>query len=270
MSEIPDFFDRPRLSETGGWTDRGFDGYDIEGIVPESPHNGHTDAPDLGPPVRATSLVEGRPPVDVIEMKSTPLQDTGRDTSKHHIEGQVAGRPVSLIARKYEQRYVEAWKAYREAGLPVVPTLRVDPVRDRLIMTDLKADGGELYGKNLSLTLNDELPRDRPPNPAVDEHFLRLMSGEDRGKVVDRVLDIGEQATAQRIVLPIDDPLELKVSPDGRWEVLSVDLALGYRWKAPTPEDEEFIGSANYTRVRNFLGRLGYIAERLAQRQREH
>src|SRR6266567_1114957 len=106
--------------------------------------------------------ISGAKPREIQVNAKIPLH--GGNETKNRLEGTLAQREVSLIERPLDQNYVDNWYAFREVGLPVVPTLR-ESSRGTLLVTDVKADGSEIYGKGLMHTLEHPMhyePRERP------------------------------------------------------------------------------------------------------------
>lgn len=172
-------------------------------------------------------------------------------------EGLVPGQEVSLVERPYEPAYPQAWLGFRDIGLPVAPTL-LKTSRDTLLTTDMKRNGGELYGKYLSLMLQQRR-RPRPPRPSTDAHFLAL-AAQDFEPIKERAAGLRERATEGGVRLPAD-AFELHMEPDGRWNLVTIDL------DATTIRDRsEGRGEHNRVYVSAFLQRLG-IVERALRRQ---
>lgn len=113
--------------------------------------------------------------------------------------------------------YCFIWEALARNGIPVVPTLR--RVSDtEVMMTDLSATGGCLYDKHSALDLAYQQRRVQP----TDAIFKQL----DLKKVRQSAQGIIDNATALRITLPEDDPLNLVVYPDTNWRLVVLDIGL--------------------------------------------
>lgn len=143
---------------------------------------------------------------------------------KQNLLGTVGHVHVLLVERDNRQRnglyYSEQWKIAKEAGLPVVPTLR-KAKNGKVLMTDLTADGSEIFGKAMEFKLNGELD----PNfyPRLSVKFLKVMENDQEG-IVKKVKDYVDLASTKGIILPVDDPFELILHPDGTWDLVIIDL----------------------------------------------
>jgi hypothetical protein len=151
--------------------------------------------------------------------------------SKWRIAGEVRGktrsRQVRLIERAFDgaaSSYSEKWKQCKDAQLPVVPTLRLTD-RDSVVLTDVTADGSQLFGKglNLDLQMSDDFQRSRLFNLYNIPLFRKIYS-ENREKIEKELLMYSRFAWAKGILLPGDDSFELLIKPDGNWQLLLLDL----------------------------------------------
>lgn len=178
--------------------------------------------------IEAHSIIHDMPPTALEVVAQDRLYGGGFEY-KHVIAATVGERPVSLIQRHYEERYVDTWEEFRAAGLPVVPTLRVAETEGHksLLVTDLKADGSELYGKGLLVTLSQGDVRERPPIEMVDRRFLELTSPANIEQIQAQANEYAAVADKNEMILPIDDPFELLIKPDGAWGLIIVDLYWG-------------------------------------------
>jgi hypothetical protein len=160
----------------------------------------------------------------------------GGSFDKYLIEGQIGNRDISLVAREVAEHVPTTWRKMKEAGLPVVPTLRIDPqTRERgrptVIMTDVKADGSELYGKGLLWSLESNEARVRP-RPDIDKYFLALTHSTHFNEIEKKVNEYKAVADKNHISLPKDDAFELKIKPNGAWDMLILDLDMSFHeWK---------------------------------------
>src|SRR5688572_175945 len=102
--------------------------------------------------ITATSVLDPGNRINLDIITATPLE-IGTGTVKHCLETTLGGdqptTTIPLIERNFDPSYIDAWIAFREAGIAVTPTLHLSS-RNTLLVTDLKADGSELYGKGLS------------------------------------------------------------------------------------------------------------------------
>src|SRR5579863_2662717 len=112
-------------------------------------------------------------------VKKTSFKAGGWD-QKSLLEGKIGTHPINLVERSYSQRYVENWGAFNAVGLPVVPTLRYGVNKDgepeTLFMTDIKADGSEIYGRNFLHVLESKRANNSRfrPRHKLDGFFLDL------------------------------------------------------------------------------------------------
>jgi hypothetical protein len=150
--------------------------------------------------------------------------------------------------------------------MPVVPLLRTAEIagEHKIISTDLKADGSELYGKALiSAILDDEDPRERPPARELDDAFVKLTDPERIAEVEERLRALADQATENYLRLPFDDPFELQIHPDGSWEPIILDLRFAYV-TAPEKRTEDTrarLEMENSFAVEKYLGFVAELRE---------
>lgn len=135
-------------------------------------------------------------------------------------------KPLALVERDFGQdtnRIVEVWKRCKDVGIPVVPTLGITQ-RGTVVMTDLRADGSELYGKSLVFYSHGEK---REPSE-LDSIFLQILSDTEKLKAIkEEAIRLAVKAGESGIAMPIDDPFELLVKPDGTFSLICLDLELG-------------------------------------------
>lgn len=122
--------------------------------------------------------------------------------------------------------HVDTWDMLQHAGQPVLPDLYTTD--DLLLLaTDLKAHGGELYGKNLLRCLNsgsftpDDYYRRRP---GMDATFIDLTSKPNIGQIRDAVMEYASAATRASVRISDDDPYELFVTHAKGAEIVSLDV----------------------------------------------
>ncbi len=181
----------------------------------------------------------------------------GGTEPKNFVTGAFGSYNISLIERLHEpELYERNWKAFKEAGLPVPPMLRKTP-EGRLFVTDVKADGSEVYGKAFKILLETGQEGYRP-RPEIDKLFLKLMrSHKERRKIEKSALECVNIATSRELILPSDGPFELVVHPNGTWDVMLLDLMLGdiLPYDPRTYADtQQNISQYNY-----FISNLDYI-----------
>jgi hypothetical protein len=173
-------------------------------------------------------------PTEITVVERIEFKAGGRD-DKSHVLGEVGPARVSLIERPYSPAYVEVWPIMKNAKLPVVPTLRTvqkngesgNDVNDlTLLVTDVKRDGSEVYGKGYFRSLFEPLTwSSYRRRPAIDEKFLEIMETQ-KADVLKKAREYADRATRYNIVLPRDDPLEMIVHPDGSWDFMILDLEM--------------------------------------------
>ncbi|HVF69637.1 MAG TPA: hypothetical protein VNA13_03670 [Xanthomonadales bacterium] len=179
----------------------------------------------------------------------------GGTERKSIVEGTVGRHRVSLIKRKdIDGRYEANWCAFREAGLPVVRTLRRGEERS-IFLTDVKADGSETYGSNLKYVLRRNHKRSRA-RPEIDRIFVGLINPADFRKITDRVAECASIASENHILLPPDDPFDLVVHPDSSWDIVLLDLEFG---KVVSTHNKN-IKRDNLINGQRFLDDLAYVA----------
>lgn len=161
---------------------------------------------------------------ELLISSSVPLGDNGKEL-KYRLEGSLRSKKVYLVERTFDPKYIEMWHVFKEVGLPVVSSLRKSS-RGTLLVPDMKADGSEVYGKNLWLTLaNPALygPRERP-RPEIDNIFLELIQPDKFNSIVQITSEYVRLANNNSCLLPFDDAFELTVHPDRDWEHITLDL----------------------------------------------
>src|SRR5664279_1790609 len=121
--------------------------------------------------------------IRIDDFSRTPFKGGRED--KNLLEGTIGSHRVSLIERDYNPHYVTNWHAFREVGLPVVPTLRTSSW-GTLLLTDMKADGSEFYGKNLSRLLCRPRKDRFRERPEIDKLFLELADSDEYEEVIER------------------------------------------------------------------------------------
>lgn len=137
-------------------------------------------------------------------------------------------RKQSYVERAYDENYFDNWAMMKSAGLPVVAeVLKTD---EGVLVRDLKADGSELYGKLLAMYLMGGHRRNRP-RPKIDKLFLELTRDEELIEIRRKIVNCIQKANAHGIALPHDDPFELIIHPDGKWDIIILDVESAYRSK---------------------------------------
>lgn len=174
-------------------------------------------------------------------LKRKPI-DEGSE-SKERITGVVSTqtneRHVSLIRRNFDDRFPyntplnkitatqtkESWRRYKKSDQPTYGTLRI--AQDgSLLVTDVCADGSRCYGnpdflKNLRA---GKLLRCKKDNE-IDTLFIKLVDSEQIELIRHKADGLVRNASDNKIGLPLNDPIELVVHPDGKWDILTLDVA---------------------------------------------
>lgn len=166
--------------------------------------------------------------------------------------------------------YSEKWKMFKEAGLPVVPTLRKTE-KGTVLMTDLRADGSEIFGKALLYKLTgkaifpDEQKVEVPYNFVM--RFLEIVEGDEFQKLKTKVQEHVSAASESKIVLPIDDPFELVIHPDGSWDLVTVDLKHGTKASETESSKIEELNTRYASFFLKTLSELGQVYKSLSNEQ---
>jgi hypothetical protein len=142
-------------------------------------------------------------------------------------------KKLYFVVREITLSYLETWKTLKQAGLPVIPMLRI--ANDLLnlkktfddsffaVIPDLTADGSKLYGKSLAVEV---MLRRYEPNQLNDSLFFNIMFNQFP-KIVEATDQIVNIANQNDIFLPLDNELgELLIHPNGTWEIVMVDIEL--------------------------------------------
>ncbi len=188
--------------------------------------------------------VSGKKTVE-IDSPDIEMMNTIGVEPKFRINAQLIGpggrrKKVRLIGRQDNveeldaANYSENWKLFKEAGLPVVPTLRKTE-NGKVVMTDLIADGSELYGKELGSSLStvhefklkNDFKKLLKDKLKLVKSFLDILKDEEFKHLKSKLAGYENLANQNRIYLPFDDPFELLVHPDGKWELIIIDLRTG-------------------------------------------
>lgn len=183
--------------------------------------------------------ISGKRPVEVTSISRKELNDTGEETKYRHelvLNGRTRNKSMRMIERPDATflhssiKVSEKWRVFKEAGLPVVPTIRKTK-EGKLFVTDLTVDGSEIYGKNVRAKLQYvlEFPDDVDSKEFLSEIrrikvFLQILQGEEFEKLIAQVQKYQDLANEKNIGLPTDDAFELILHPDGSWELITLDL----------------------------------------------
>lgn len=170
-----------------------------------------------------------------IKVLSKKQFEKGGVEKKFRIEGEISRgektKAVSLVERDFGERnkdYLGKWKKLKEVGLPVVSTMRLTD-QNKIVMTDLKADGSELYGKGIVFEIALAKYANKTPRESsnIDKIFLEIMDNEEEVELIkEKTNEYAKIATENGISLAVDDPFELVVHPNGEWDLVCLDLEL--------------------------------------------
>ncbi len=198
--------------------------------------------------------------LEVSVQSSTPI--TLGTRPKQRVELVVTGkesqrkRNISMVRRKVEydklftggktpaEHYFYIWDVMRKAGLPVLHSLGVLSAAE-VLESDECADGSVIYGKDFT--------KSEGPLGETDEFFLKLNFEE----VERKVRDIAKLATDNHIELSHDHAFDLKIHPQGMWEIMTRDIKnsyIGIEYPLEDPEDK----------IKRFMIRLEKIKELLS------
>lgn len=179
------------------------------------------------------------------------------------IPGRFSSREIPMVSKEprcfvswrfFERnaagRYVSTWTRLREAGIPVVPTLRKRN-NSAVVMTDLTRDGSIIYGRHQAFVL---LPY-RHSDFFLKNHkpFMAL----DLDEVKRSAVEVLDTATGQGITLANDGALDLVVNPSGSWYLIALDITR-------TIFNSRTARLSNQDNLNNFMGYLNLIRENIA------
>lgn len=129
------------------------------------------------------------------------------------------------------ERYVRKWQLLREAGVPTASSMRVVD-GGTVAMGDMTRDGSRFFGKEQVLKVYEG----RDEGPRELNQTERLFLAIDSQKIKDEMARVLKLAWDKGMRLPFDDPYDILIHPDGKWEVLVLDLA-GLRPRKSESED---------------------------------
>lgn len=208
------------------------------------------------------------PPLVIRDATAERFRAGGTDIKEHIVGVDEGGAPVSYIARPYTPEFMKNWSAFKLAGLGVPEELHWTD-DERLLLTDVKADGSETYGRNMVRVMQRDLVRTRP-RPEIDELFVELLTGTARQAIIASVNDYVFTAKQHHIVLPTDDPAELVVHPDNTWELMTLDLTRG---RVLTPKEQQdwhygdILNASNNRVMAQFTLDLNYLTNYMMTEQ---
>ena len=208
--------------------------------------------------------ISGKRTIDSNLTSSLPLNGGGSEP-KNRVTVSVGNRDIPLIERsnpKAADGYIRAWQLYKDAGLPVIKTLRRTE-QGTIVMTDLKADGSELFGKGLLIQLRDrQYLDDFKRNTKLDSVFLNLTDESQLEDIIKMVAELSNIASHSNLLIPRDDPFELLIHPNNNWELIMLDLR---GLPNPTHLDLETITILNEKSAETFIETLRKLRIYLTQ-----
>jgi hypothetical protein len=143
---------------------------------------------------------------------------------------------------------LEIWHKLKDAGLPVVPTMRKVNGHS-VLMTNLTVDGSYLFGKYAAFSDTAWTPKD------MTKKFKKIKSIE----IMRKVWDLAGTCNENDIELAYDDAFEVLVRPDGSWKLVILDLG----WVDIEPEKEkELLEEANSKHCNYLLQVLDILRDR--------
>jgi hypothetical protein len=151
-----------------------------------------------------------------------------KNTVEANISRGIRQRKVFFIERlmrdrKMAEAWIKKWKILHDLDLPIPPTIRISQ-KNNIFITNLRANGEEMYGKGLLWEARKMIRERRGFKPrAIDEIFFKIWL-EKRGEILGEVWRLTDIANEAGVFLPTDDAFELLVSPDGSWRLVIVDL----------------------------------------------
>lgn len=193
---------------------------------------------------------------------------------KRLVQAKLGDRALTFIEREHSEVYEQNWLAMRNAGLPVVSTLRTyqrmtaEGPQKSLLLGDVKADGSELYGRGMRTIIRKRLPREHA-NPAIDPLFVELTGPDNFARVTEQAMDYSTKAFEHGIRLACDDPFEMVVRPDGSWNLLMLDLRLAKCFGPETNKVALMVDADNDNFTKMFLDNLQEIRYFLSTGQQD-
>jgi hypothetical protein len=119
--------------------------------------------------------------------------------------------------------YINGLEKAKKAGLPVPPTLRRIS-ECSIAVSDLSVDGSIFLGKAYKEQIRKDNKFTLNELSKQEELILSVTEKEQFMAITERANSLADLATINGIRLPIDDPLELKLKPDGTWDLVILDL----------------------------------------------
>lgn len=192
--------------------------------------------------------------------------DRGGDSTKYQVTGTIDRRTVSYVERALMDTWVNNWRRFKIAGLPVLPELYRGS-DGSLYLEDLTADGSEIYGKSLLHVLS--APNHQRESHPADARFLQLMQSDQREAIAEQIRKYVAIANEWGLTLPHDDAFDLIVHPqraENPWELVILDLAQAGTFDlfdVETPHTVDEARAANQRRGDASFGYLKVLASKL-------
>lgn len=200
--------------------------------------------------------VEARCPVrrsSLIVRSEKPLREKGKWSSERKSALIVSpmARPetempfVKKITSISSDETLDTWHKLKKVGLPVVPTMR--KVHEyTVLMTNLTADGSQLFGKYLAYT----------DNPQVSKEMIKKFKKIKPIEIKRKVWEMTEICNQNNIELAFDDAFEVLVCPDGSWRLVILDLSAVDIYPNREKDNLEEVNSGNCTFILDALDDL--------------
>lgn len=165
------------------------------------------------------------------EIQLTPIgiEDLRAGSELHKIINTRLGkRNLSFIERDasiFDRE--EIWRRFRNVGLPVIPTFRNCRERRTTLETNLrrKWPDCEIYGKSDWYSLSGSPYSFKKIRQEItDKLFLQLTDCDAFSVIEDKVRHFTNIADNNFCLLPVDDPFELVLQKNGKWQLMILDL----------------------------------------------
>lgn len=133
------------------------------------------------------------------------------------------------------EKYIGKWRLLKEVGIPTVPSMRLVD-EETVAMGDMTRDGSQFFGKAKYIEALEGGDLTKRPISKIEKLFLDI----NPRNIKREIARVQKLAWEKGIILPLDDPYDLIVHPDGTWQVLVLDLSwLRPRRKTDRVEDLE-------------------------------
>lgn len=199
----------------------------------------------------------------------------GGKNPKWRLHGAV-GRNEDLLLNLIERDFgrmtdvvMNNWTKAKEAGLPVVSFFRKTD-RNTIVMTDVRADGSEIYGKSIFYHITDpkKTGEIRQSNK-IDAKFLEIMNSKEKMEEVKKQAEkYALLASEHGIILAWDDPFDLVIHPTEGFKLICLDIEnMGHRdvsseWELTDAKE------TNQNKVKRFIADLTISAKELSKTQK--